>query len=84
MREVLAIRLSPAERRQVAAAAERVGKSLSGFVREAALAASARVTGKVGEHVEDESASVYDSRGLIGLEPVKHMVDGEWSGRYLP
>jgi hypothetical protein len=87
MRDVLAIRLSDQERRQVAEAAERFGKSLSGFVREAALAASARVTGKVGEAErpdDDGTASVYADRGLVALERPRHMVDGEWTGRYLP
>jgi hypothetical protein len=85
MRDVLAIRLSEAERRQVAEAAERFGQTLSGFVREAALQASARVTVKVSEAVEDDGqASVYGERGLVAVEPVRHMVDGEWTGRYLP
>jgi Protein of unknown function (DUF1778) len=86
MRDVLAIRLSDQERRQVAEAAERDGKSLSGFVREAALAASARVTEKVSEadrRDDDGPASVYADRGLVGLERPRHMVDGEWTGRYL-
>lgn len=71
----------------MAEAAERFGKSLSGFVREAALQAAARVTGKVGEAGRrdgGEPASVYGERGRVGLEPVKHYVDGEWTGRYLP
>jgi hypothetical protein len=78
-----AIRLSEQERRQVADAATRLGNSLSGFVREAAPQASAWVTGKVGELEDDEPASVYTERGLVALEPVRHMVDGEWTGRYL-
>jgi hypothetical protein len=29
------------------------------------------------------TGSVYADCGLVGLEPVRHMVDGEWTGRYL-
>jgi hypothetical protein len=47
VREVVAIRLSDAEREQIAGAAARLELSLSGFVRQAALhQASARVTKK--------------------------------------
>jgi Protein of unknown function (DUF1778) len=72
MRDVLAIRLSQQERRQVAEAAERLGKSLSGFVREAALAASARVTGKDGEGDTGDNGLPF-----VALEPVGYWVDGE-------
>jgi hypothetical protein len=30
------------------------------------------------------TGSVYDERGLVAVAPVRHMVDGEWTGRYLP
>jgi hypothetical protein len=82
--KVAATRLSEREWAQVAAAAGRLGESVSEFMREAALA---RVTGKVSEaerRDEDGPASMYADRGLVGLEPVRHMVDGEWTGRYLP
>jgi hypothetical protein len=82
--KVAATRLSEREWAQVADAAGRAGQAVSAFVREAALGASARVNGEASERVErDESASVYADRGLVGLEPVKHYVDGEWTGRYL-
>lgn len=87
VRSTVSVRFSEAERRQVGAAAERLGQAASSFVRDAALAASARVTGKVSEAERpdgDGSASVYADRGLVGLERVRHMVDGEWTGRYLP
>jgi uncharacterized protein (DUF1778 family) len=87
VRETISVRFSEAERRQVAAAAERSGQAVSSFVRDAALAASARVTGKVSEAERrdgDEAASVYADRGLVGLERPKHYVDGEWTGGYLP
>jgi hypothetical protein len=77
MRDTVGVRFSEAERRQVGAAAERVGKAVSSFVREAALAASARVTGKVSER-EDR-----DELPIVAVEPVWHMVDGGWTGRYL-
>jgi hypothetical protein len=87
VRETVSVRFSEAERHQVAAAAERSGQAVSSFVREAALQASARVTGKVSEaerRDDGEPESVYAERGLVALERPKHMVDGEWTGRYLP
>jgi len=75
MRDVLAIRLSEAERRQVAEGAARFGKSVSAFVREAALQASAGITRKVTEQVER------DELPIVVVEPVRHMVDGEWVER---
>jgi uncharacterized protein (DUF1778 family) len=47
VREVVPIRLGADERRQIAGAAARLGVTVSGFVREAALEASARVVQKV-------------------------------------
>ena len=76
MRYVFAIRLSEAERRQVAGGAVRSGKSVSAFVREAALQASASVTRKVAEPEER------DELPNIVVEPVRHMVDGEWVDSY--
>jgi hypothetical protein len=74
--KVAATRLSEPECAQVAAAAARLGESVSAFTREALLAASARVTGRVSEQERDELP-------ITALEPVRHMVDGEWTGRYL-
>jgi hypothetical protein len=75
--KVAATRLSERELAQVAAAAGRLGEGVTEFVREAALAASARVPGKVSEREER------DELRIVALEPVRHMVDGEWTGRYL-
>jgi uncharacterized protein (DUF1778 family) len=75
MRDVLAIRLSEAERRQVAEGAARFGKSLSAFVRDAALQASADISRKVTERAER------DEFPIAVAKPVRHMVDGEWVER---
>jgi hypothetical protein len=91
VRSTVSVRFSEAERQQVALAAERSGQAVSSFVREAALAASARVTGKVSEaerRDDGELPSVYADYSLgniplVGLERPKHYVDGEWTGRYL-
>jgi hypothetical protein len=75
--KVAATRLSEREWAQVAAAAGRLGESVSEFMREAALA---RVTGKVSE------AERGDGRPIVALEPAsepvrRHMIDGEWVTR---
>jgi uncharacterized protein (DUF1778 family) len=64
------------EREQIAGAAARVGVTLSGFIREAALQASARVVEKVSVRAPEPEPE----RGLVvlgGEEPSGHWVDGE-------
>jgi hypothetical protein len=74
MRDVLAIRLGDDERAQVQAAAARLELTLSGFVREAALEASARVTRRVSvqaseppEAPERESRTDRSEHGTVVL-----------------
>jgi uncharacterized protein (DUF1778 family) len=78
MRAVVPIRLGDDERAQIAAAASRRKLTLSAFVREAALQASAVVEGKATIHIPEP-----EPERLLGLvvsepEPARHMVDGEW------
>lgn len=54
MRGVVAIPLGDCERRQIAGAADRLGVSLSGFVRQAALQASAVVERKASVKAREE------------------------------
>jgi uncharacterized protein (DUF1778 family) len=88
MRDVLAIRLSEAERHQVAGAAERFGKTVSAFVREAALQASALAVERATVREQKANpnaqrvADCADDENLVALEPVRHMVDGEWVESY--
>jgi uncharacterized protein (DUF1778 family) len=77
VRDVLAIRLSDAERRQIQLAAARLGLSLSGFIREASLQASAVVDGKVSVKAPEPEP---EREPLALAEPVPvrvHYVDGE-------
>ena len=66
-REVLAIRLSDAEREQIAGAAARLKLTLSGFVRQAALQASAVVGRKVS--VQAPEPPERESLGVVLLDP---------------
>ena len=79
MREVVPIRLSDQERGQIASAATRLGKNLSGFVREAALQASAVVERKASVKARSERAEVPErkSAGMVLIEPreIHHWVD---------
>jgi uncharacterized protein (DUF1778 family) len=81
VRAVVPIRLSDVERGQIAAAAARLGLSLSGFVRQAALQASAAVERKAAVKAEEPLAVVVaESSGLVvvgELEERWHYVDGE-------
>ena len=86
VRSVVPIRLGDGERQQIAAAAARRKLTLSGFVREAAVAASAIVQGKAtvqrpsAPRVGVEAPTVVDSgRGVVVVdpEPAEHWVDGE-------
>jgi uncharacterized protein (DUF1778 family) len=73
VRSVVPVRLSDAERGQIAGAAKRLELTLSGFVRQAALEASARVERKVSVVTEQPAPlAVVESEP----EPV-HYVDGE-------
>lgn len=85
VREVTPIRLSVAERAQIAGAAARRKLTVSGFIRQAALQASAIVEGKasVRRPEEPRQASAYDERGLVIVdpEPAGHWVDGELVSR---
>jgi hypothetical protein len=79
VRAVVPIRLSDAERGQISAAAERLGLTLSGFLRQAGLQASAVVESEAsGEDADTEPAP---ERPLIvlefGAEQKAHYVDGE-------
>jgi hypothetical protein len=70
------MRLSDAEREQIGRAAARLKLPLSGFVRRAALQASAVVEGKVAVRPED-GAGVNPDRGVTApLEPEKSGVVG--------
>jgi hypothetical protein len=62
--------MSEREWAQVAAVAGGLGQNVSEFVREAALAASARVTGKVSERDCDGGLPV------VAPEPVRHTSTG--------
>ena len=81
MRSVVPIRLSDAERGQIADAASRLELSLSGFIRQASLEASARVTRKVAVAPVAEGApraAEPKPRQLVVVEPeAVHFVDGE-------
>lgn len=80
MRSVVAIRLSDAERGQIAGAASRLGLSLSGFVRQAALQASAVVERKAAVKAEMPAVSTKSAALVVvgELEPERwHFVDGE-------
>jgi uncharacterized protein (DUF1778 family) len=65
-REVLAIRVSDQEREQIAGAAARLELTLSGFVRQAALQASAVVGRKVSAQAPPPER---ESRGVVLLDP---------------
>jgi hypothetical protein len=84
-REVVPVRLSEAERAQIGNAARLQGLSFSGFLRQAALEVSARVTRKV-EPVRNRAetrrpTADTSSRPSIFVtdesEPTPHWVDGE-------
>jgi hypothetical protein len=78
VRSVVPMRLSDAEREQIARAADRLKLPLSGFVRQAALQASAVVEGKVSVKTP-ERTEVAPARGavVLDLEPrAHHFVDG--------
>jgi hypothetical protein len=81
-RDVVPVRLSDAERAQIESAARTQGLSFSGFVRQAALEVSARLTRKV-EPVREkaEAREPTPSRTPIVVmdepEPKPHCVDGE-------
>lgn len=80
-REVVTLRLAEAERAQIEAAASRLKLTLSGFLRESALQASAVV--------EDKAAPVWPGRDVRKPRPMRseplvlieveseHWVDGE-------
>jgi uncharacterized protein (DUF1778 family) len=67
VREVLAIRISDAEREQIAGAAVKLRLTLSGFVRQAALQASAVVAKKVS--VQAPEPPEPERRGVVLLDP---------------
>jgi hypothetical protein len=73
VRSVVPIRLSDRERGQIAGAARRLQLTLSRFVRQAALEASARVERKVSVAAPPEPELV-----VVESEPERvHYVDGE-------
>jgi len=75
MRGVVPIRLGDQEREQIARAAGRLEKSVSGFIREAALLASAHVEGKA---VAREKTEPVEKVAFVEPEPPDvHYVDGE-------
>ena len=77
-REVVPIRLSSAERRQIARASERRNIALSAFIREAALAASAFVGGRVTPRpVEAPERVLAVQEERLEEEPQVYFVDGE-------
>jgi uncharacterized protein (DUF1778 family) len=80
VRDVLAIRLSAAEREQITAAATRLGLRLSGFVRQSALQSSAVVEKKVSVK-EPQPAEPERELVVVELEPSGHWVDGEFVQR---
>lgn len=75
-RSVFPIRLSDRERQQIEDAAKRRQLTIGGFVRQAALQASAVIEGKA--RVKEQAVE-HPSRELIMVdaEPVGHWVDGE-------
>jgi uncharacterized protein (DUF1778 family) len=74
-RSVFPIRLADAEQTQISAAATSQGLTFSGFIRQAALEVSARITRKVSVKVADPPAP---ELSVIDAEPERvHMVDGE-------
>jgi hypothetical protein len=76
VRSVVPIRLSDAERGQIQAAAARRKMTLSGFIRQAALASSAIVEGKAWVRVP-ESEPEREGLLIVDTEPAGHYVDGE-------
>jgi uncharacterized protein (DUF1778 family) len=80
-RDVVPFRLSGREREQIASAATRQKLSLSAFVREAALQASAIVEGKVSVKASEHEAPTEreHDRPLVPLDTERepHIVDGE-------
>jgi uncharacterized protein (DUF1778 family) len=77
-REVVPIRLSPAERTQIASGAARLKLTLSGFIRQAALQASAVVERKASVKApEPPEPSYREPVLLLEDEPEPHYVDGE-------
>lgn len=85
MREVVPVRLSGAERAQIAGAAGRRKLTLSGFIRQASLQASAVADGKATPKVQATDRKIAE-RGpppLVVVEPElpEHGVDGVRVGR---
>jgi uncharacterized protein (DUF1778 family) len=81
-RAVVPVRLSDAEREQIARAAARLELSLSGFIRQAALQASAVVEERVSVTAPKREAPEREL-GLVVLDdarPTGHYVDGELVG----
>jgi uncharacterized protein (DUF1778 family) len=74
-RSVFPIRLGDAEQTQISAAATSQGLTFSGFIRQAALEVSARITRKVAvKPPEPEERKLL----VVGSEPERvHYVDGE-------
>ena len=78
MREVVPVRLSDQEREQIAGAAARLELTFSGFVRQAALEASARVVEKVSVQAPEPPEREPQSVVIVEPEPKpRHWVDGE-------
>jgi hypothetical protein len=81
VRAVVPVRLSDAERGQIAGAASRLELTLSGFIRQASLEASARVERKVAlvpAETGTREAAEPEPRQLVVVEPeAVHYVDGE-------
>jgi hypothetical protein len=79
VRSVTPIRLSDAEREQIQAAAARRKLTVSGFIRQAALQASAIVEGKATAKApeREEPGSGYGGLVVLETEPTGHWVDGE-------
>jgi uncharacterized protein (DUF1778 family) len=77
-RQVVPIRLSGPEREQIAKAAARQGKTVSGFVRESALASSAVVTERVTpvRAPEREVAQPREAPFVLVKEERPRIVDG--------
>jgi hypothetical protein len=81
-RSVVPVRLGDSERGQIGSAADRLGKTLSAFIREAALQASAVVERKAAVHsVLNKPAPEPEEREPVGVvmidpEPTTHVVDG--------
>lgn len=77
-RSVVAVRLSDDERVQIAGAAGRLGVTVSGFIRQSALQASALVQGKATVRTPTPAAREPEAVVVFDAQPSRvHYVDGE-------